>query len=90
MPQVEPSYDTGEQPEALLSNYVNIEQLAILLNPGNPVSERSVYNEMDRLKVPFVKILNVRWYDRDKVKAAILACEVCRQPPKRGRPRRAG
>lgn len=80
--------DTREQRKTLLSNRVNIEQLATLLNPDKPVSERSVYNEMDRLNVPYVRVLSRRWYDIDQVRAAILASEVNRQPPKRGRPAR--
>jgi hypothetical protein len=86
MTQIEQLHDTREQRNPLLSNRVNIEQLATLLNPDKPVSERSVYNEMDRLSVPYVRVLSRRWYDLDQVRDAILASEVSRQPPKRGRP----
>jgi hypothetical protein len=86
MPQIEQSQDTREQRNPLLFNRLSIEQLATLLNPEKPVSERSVYNEMDRLNVPYVRVLSKRWYDVDQVRAAILASEVNRQPVKRGRP----
>jgi hypothetical protein len=73
----------------LLQGRASIEQLAALLNPDRPVSERSVYNEMDRLNVPYVKVLGKRWYDLAQVKAAILASETTRHPRGRGRPRKA-
>jgi hypothetical protein len=75
-----------EQPKPLLGNRLNIEQLAVALNPSDPPCERSIYNLMDRLNVPYVKVLNVRWYDPDAVREAILAREVSRQPVRRGRP----
>jgi hypothetical protein len=86
MSQIEQFPDTREQRNPLLLNRVSIEQLTTLLDPDKPVSARSVYNEMDRLNVPYVKVLSKRWYDIDQVRAAILASEVNRQPAKRGRP----
>jgi hypothetical protein len=84
----EQSRDLKEQPKPLLGNRLNIEQLAVVLNPADPPCERSVYNLLDDLGVPYVKVLNVRWYDPDVVRAAILAREVSWHPPKRGRPAR--
>jgi hypothetical protein len=79
--------DTTEQRNPLLRNYVNVDALTHLLGtPGKAVSERSVYNEMDRLGVPYVKIMNARWWNVDDVRAAILAREVNREPRRRGRP----
>jgi hypothetical protein len=89
MPQTEPPQAIKEQPKPLLGNRVNIPQLAAELNPDNPPCERSIYNLMDQLNVPYVKVLGVRWYDRDVVRAAILAREVNRQPVRRGRPSRS-
>jgi hypothetical protein len=85
--QTEQQQAPTEQRHPLLRNHVNIDGLAHLLGTeGKPVSERSVYNEMDRLDVPYVRVLSVRWYDIDAVRAAILAREVNRQPRGRGRP----
>jgi hypothetical protein len=86
MLQSEQTRDLLEQPKPLLGNRRNIKQLAVELNPADPPCERSVYNLLDELDVPYVKVLNVRWYDPDVVRAAILAREVNRQRPKRGRP----
>jgi hypothetical protein len=84
MSQITPQ-DTPEQPK-LLSNHVNIKQLKTLLNPDKPASERSVYNEMQRLGVPYVRVLSQRWYDLKHIQAALLASAANREPPKRGRP----
>ena len=89
MLQSEQNRDLPEQPKPLLGNRLNIGQLAVVLNPADPPCERSVYNLLDQLNVPYVKALNIRWYDPDVVRDAILAREVSRQPPKRGRPRKA-
>lgn len=87
MSQTEQTQAPAEQRNPLLRNHVNIDGLTHLLGAeGKPVSERSVYNEMDRLNVPFVKVLNVRWYNIDDVRAAILARKVNRQPRRPGRP----
>jgi hypothetical protein len=75
-----------QQPEPLLGNRLNIAGLAIALNPASPPCERSVYNLMDSLNVPYIKVLNARWYDPAQVKAAIMAREVNREPRRRGRP----
>jgi hypothetical protein len=76
------------QQNPLLENRVTLEQLRKLLSvdPENPCCERSVRCLMDRLDVPFVKVLAVRFYDLDAVRSAILASEVNRQPRRRGRP----
>jgi hypothetical protein len=86
MSQTEQSFETQEQQAPLLGNRLNIPKLAIALNPADPPCERSVYNLMDRLNVPYIKVLNVRWYDPDDVRKAILAGEVNRQPRRPGRP----
>ncbi len=88
MSQTERPHDTREQQTPLLGNRLNIAQLAIALNPADPPCERSVYNLTDKLKVPYVKVLGVRWFDPDEVRAAILAGEVSRQPRRPGRPAR--
>jgi len=74
------------QPKPLLGNLLNIKQLAVALNPSDPPCERTVFNLMGLLNVPYVKVLNVRLYDPDTVRGAILAREVSRQPVRRGRP----
>jgi hypothetical protein len=86
MSQTEQSPDIKEQRTPLLGNRLNIAKLAIALNPADPPCERSVYNLMDRLNVPYIKVLNVRWYDPDEVRNAILAGEITRQPRRPGRP----
>lgn len=73
----------------LLQGRASIKQLAGLLSPDRTVSERTVYNEMDRLNVPYVKVVGRRWYNLEQVKTAILASEISRQPRGRGRPRKA-
>jgi hypothetical protein len=86
MSQTKQSSDTQEQQSPLLGNRLNIPRLAIALNPTDPPCERSVYNLMDRLNVPYIRVLKVRWYDPDDVRKAILAGEVNRQPRRPGRP----
>jgi hypothetical protein len=86
MSQVNITKDTLEQPKPLLPNHVTIAQLALEINPTKPPCERSIYNLVDRLNIPYVKLLNERLFDRDVVRAAILASEVNRQPRRRGRP----
>jgi hypothetical protein len=78
------------QRNPLLRNRVTFEQLGKMLSPDpkNPCCERAVRNLMDFLDVPYVKVLGIRWYDLDQVRAAILASEVNRQPRGRGRPRK--
>jgi hypothetical protein len=78
--------DTTEQPKPLLPNHVTIAQLALEINPIKPPCERSIYNLVDRLNIPYVKLLNERLFDRDVVRAAILASGVSREPRRRGRP----
>jgi hypothetical protein len=85
MSQVNTTKDTLEQPKPLLPNHVTIAQLALEINPNKPPCERSIYNLVDRLNIPYVKLLNERLFDRDVVRAAILASEVTRQPRGRGR-----
>lgn len=85
LPQDPVPHYNNEKPQPLLGNRINIKQLAVELNPDKPPCERSVYNLLGQLQVPYVKILGVRWYDRDVVREAILAREVNRQLPKRGR-----
>jgi hypothetical protein len=78
-----PQDDTQEQRrKPLLDNRITIAQIAADLK----VSERSVYNLADELCIPYIKVLNVRYFDPDVFRAALLASEVSRQPPKRGRP----
>lgn len=88
MQQTEPGQGTQE-PRPLFPNRASIAKLAPELNPDNPPCERTTRNLLDRLAVPFVKVGGVRLYDRDEVRAAILACEVNRQPRRPGRPKRA-
>lgn len=88
MSQTERPQDTHEQQAPLLGNRLSIAKLAIALNPDDPPCERSVYNLVDRLNVSYVKVLNVRWYDPDEVRSAILAGEINRQPRRAGRPAR--
>jgi hypothetical protein len=75
------------QRSPLLPEHVTIEDLRHLLGaPGKPVSERGIYNELDRLRVPYVKVMNIRRYKINDVRAAILDREVTRQPRRPGRP----
>jgi hypothetical protein len=66
---------TAAQRGQLLQNLLTIEQLRRPLSPEpeNPCTARAVRNLVDRLWVPFVKVLGVRYYDIDVVRAAILA-----------------
>jgi hypothetical protein len=88
MQQIEQAQGT-QAPRPLFPNHVGIVQLALELNPADPPCERTVRNLLDEHAIPYVKVGGVRLYDRDKVRAAILAREVNRQPRRPGRPRKA-
>jgi predicted ArsR family transcriptional regulator len=78
--------DTAPAPrtiDSLLAGRVSIRQLASELN----ICERTARAEMDRLQVSFVKLCNVRWYDRSAIRQALLARTVTKTPRGRGRPR---
>jgi len=70
--------------EQLLPNRVTLADIAAAMNGG----ERAARNHMDRLRVPFVKAMNVRYYDLDDVRAAILNEGAKPAPRGRGRPRK--
>jgi hypothetical protein len=88
MQQIEQTQSTPE-PRPLFPNHASIAKLAPELIPEDPPCERTMRNLLDKLAVPYVKVAGVRLYDRDVVRAAILAGEVNRQPRRPGRPRKA-
>jgi superfamily I DNA/RNA helicase len=88
MQQTEQAQGTQE-PRRLFPNHRAIVQLAREVNPDDPLCERAMRNLLDELAVPYVKVGGVRLYDRDEVRAAILAREVNRQPRRPGRPKKA-
>jgi hypothetical protein len=69
---------------SILENRICIADIAA----ETDMCERTARNEMDRLNVPYVKFGNVRWYDRDEVRVALLASAVRKTPRGRGRPRK--
>ncbi len=90
MQQIEQSPGAAAQPRrprlgSLLDNRICIAEIA----EETATCERTARNEMDRLKVAYVKFGNVRWYDRDEVRAALVASTVSRTPRGRGRPKKA-
>jgi hypothetical protein len=76
--------ETIERPR-LLGDRLTLEDIAADLG----CCERAARNLMDRLAVPYTKVLNARRYDREAVKTAILGGDVNRFPRGRGRPRKA-
>jgi hypothetical protein len=76
--------------EPLFPNRMTLLDIARAMRPGDPrgACERTARMAMDRLRVPFIKMAGCRWYDRETVRKALLASEVNREPPKRGRPTR--
>lgn len=51
------------------------------------VTERSVYNAIDRYRVPFVKVFGVRYLRPEDLRKALIAAETNSPPRRRGRPR---
>jgi len=85
MQQTEQAQGTQAPRNRLLPNRITLDEIAEAIDG----CERTARSLMDRLGVPYVRVKNIRLYDRDVVRAAILAREVNRQPRRPGRPRRA-
>ena len=88
------SETTITPPEPLFPNRMTLQDIARAVRPNDPrgACERTARNLVDRLHVPYVKLAGVRWYDRDAVRAALLAGEQggrASAPRGRGRPRKA-
>lgn len=88
MQQTNQTHGTTE-PRKLFPNHATLAELGPELIPADPPCERTMRNLMERLAVPYVKLAGQRFYDRDVVRAAILASQVNRQVRGRGRPRTA-
>jgi hypothetical protein len=84
MQQTEQPQDTQEPRDRLLPNRISLEEIAEEIGG----CERSARNLAERLKVPYIKLVGIRLYDREKFRTAILASEVNAAPRGRGRPRK--
>jgi hypothetical protein len=71
--------------ERILSNRITLREIAEEIGG----CERSARNLAERLKVPFIKLVGVRHYDRDKFRAALLATETGQPTRRPGRPRKS-
>lgn len=71
--------------EQIVGTKVPIPQLALALS----VSERSIYNLIDRHRIPFVKLLNKRLVEPADIKSAMLRDQSNAPQRGRGRPRKA-
>jgi hypothetical protein len=85
MQQTEANQSPQEPRDRLLPNRITLEEIAEEIGG----CERSARNLAERLKVPYVKLVGVRLYDREKFRTAILASEVNAAARGRGRPRKA-
>ncbi len=81
---VEPTDPAAIVRGAVIGDRVTIEQAADALG----VTERSVYNAIDRYSIPYVVIFRRRYISPDALRAALVR-EVNRQPRRPGRPRKA-
>jgi hypothetical protein len=66
----------------LIGDRVTIEQIAAALGR----TTRSIYNLIDRHRIPYVRVLNVRYLKLDDVRRALVGDPA---PRHRGRPRKA-
>jgi hypothetical protein len=69
----------------LVGNKVTFQQIAAALG----CSERSVYNVVNRLGIPFVRVLGKRLVDPADFRAALTKQQANAAPRGRGRPRKA-
>lgn len=76
---------TAAQRDPLIPGRATLTEIAAELR----CCERSAYNLMSRLGVPYIRVLTKRFYDRDAVRAALLRGEVNRASRGRGRPAKA-
>ena len=84
-PTTDPSAVMASIRASLFGNRVTLDEIAKAIGG----CERSARNLMHRLAVPYIKVKNVRLYDRDVVRARLLAGEINLTPRGRGRPRKA-
>jgi len=87
MELAEQSSETGAQKRrrrvsSIIENHLTLAEIAEETN----TSEQTARNEMDRLAVPYLKFGNVRFYNRDDVKRALLSRVTDKGPRRRGRP----
>jgi hypothetical protein len=68
----------------LIGKRVTYQQLAAALR----CSERSIYNVVEKLKVPYVSVLGRRHVDPDDFRAALEKRQANTTPRTRGRPRK--
>jgi len=85
MQQTEQAQGAQVPRDRLLPNRITLQEIAEEIGG----CERSARNLAEHLKVPFIKVVGTRLYDRAKLRAALLATETGQAPRRRGRPRRA-
>ena len=81
MPATAPALPLSE----LIGNRRPLQQIAAALK----CTERSVYNLVDRYRIPYVRVLNKRYLDPKDVRDALLRDQGNAPVRRRGRPRRA-
>ena len=88
---MQPDTTPSIPPRGLLGNRMTLGdiQAALEQDLGEKPCERTVRNELERLRVSFVKVCNKLLYDPAEVRERLLQREVNRAPRGRGRPRNA-